>query len=271
MKLPHLLFTILFLKTITSYSQDSKNLLDSTFQEHFDQYRVKGSVVINRLSDDHYFIFDEVHAKQRFSPASTFKIFNSLAALETGVAPDTSFVIRWDSVKRGSYPPWHRDNSLKSAFRYSVVWYYRELARRIGEEKMQDLISKNHYGNESIRESIDGFWLPDLGGQLRISQMEQIDFLKKLFHDQLLFSKRSQSLVKGIMLMEENSEYKLYAKTGMCQQDGTWYGWYVGWVQKQSEVYFFATHVGSPDYRDILSGSRNGVTLAVLKELGFIQ
>jgi beta-lactamase class D len=36
----------------------------------------------------------------RYTPASTFKIFNSLVGLETGVIPDDQFVIRWDSVKR---------------------------------------------------------------------------------------------------------------------------------------------------------------------------
>lgn len=267
----YLLITLsLFLCTI-SLAQTEKVILPEDYKKHFDKYSVKGSFVAFDLKNNKTLIYDEERANTRFTPASTFKIFNSLVGLETGVIPDTSFIISWDGVKRGSYAPWHRANSLQSAFKYSVVWYYQELARRVGEEKMQELLSLNKYGNESIEENLDSFWLSDDGGKLRISQVEQIDFLKKLFHEKLNFSKRSQRLVKGIMLLEENDEYRLLGKTGMGSHDGVWYGWFVGWIEKGDDTYFFANNIESKDSRNLMNGGRKGITLAVLQDLGFIQ
>lgn len=270
------LFFFLFLIFCVYYDvcaqrKNKKAILSSNDQKHFDQYGVKGSIVIHDLKTGKTFYYDEARTKKQFSPASTFKIFNSLVGLETGVIPDTGYVIPWDSVKRGNYAPWNRSNSLNSAFKFSVVWYYQELARRVGGEEMQRLITLNKYGNEDIHETIDAFWLSDYGGKLRISQVEQIEFLKKLYRNELKFSARSQQLVKDIMLMESNEQYKLFAKTGMCSQGNIWYGWYVGWIETKGNVYFFATHVEAEDNMKILSGARKGITFAVMEELRVLE
>ncbi len=76
---------------------------------------------------------------ERVSPCSTFKIPNSLIGLETGVLADENAVLPWDGVKR-SRPEWNRDHTLASAIKVSVVWYYQELARRVGTERMQKLV-----------------------------------------------------------------------------------------------------------------------------------
>ena len=254
-----------------TWAQTAKEILPEDYKKHFDQYSVKGSIMVFDLNNNKAFVYDEKRVNTRFTPASTYKIFNSLVGLETGVIPDTSYIIPWDSLQRGSYAPWHRANSLKTAFKYSVVWYYQELARRVGEEEMQRLLTLNNYGNESINERIDAFWLADDGGKLRISQAEQIDFLKKLYKEELKFSKRSQQLVKDIMLIEKNDEFRHYGKTGMGSHDGACYGLYVGWIEKNDNVYFFATNIESEDYRKLMTGGRKGITLAVLQNLGFIN
>ena len=257
--------------SLPAFGQNNEEVLPGDYATHFDQYDVKGSMVIYDLKRDRTLYYDKARTQKRFSPASTFKIFNSLVGLETGVIPDTSYVIAWDSVKRGNYAPWNRSNSLKSAFKYSVVWYYQELARRVGEERMEKYITANGYGNQNIGATIDGFWLSDYGGELRISQVEQIEFLKKLYHQELKFGKRSQQLVKGIMLMEANDNYKLYAKTGMSSENDVWYGWYVGWFEVGDDVYFFATHIETDDAQKILKGARQGVTLGVFRASGLIE
>ncbi len=101
----------------------------------------------------------------RFLPASTFKIFNALVALETGVIPDEHATFKWDGVER-SVPAWNQDHDLASAISVSAVWYFQELARRIGRERMQEWIDRAKYGNQNIGGEIDSFWLngrhPDL-------------------------------------------------------------------------------------------------------------
>ncbi|HUC20875.1 MAG TPA: penicillin-binding transpeptidase domain-containing protein, partial [Candidatus Polarisedimenticolaceae bacterium] len=94
-----------------------------------------GAFVVYDLKNDRYVRYNPRRCRQRFSPKSTFKIPNSLIGLETGVIRDAEFVIPWNREK---YPPadwsqepfihWPQDHTLRSAIRYSVLWYYRELA-----------------------------------------------------------------------------------------------------------------------------------------------
>ena len=53
--------------------------------------------------------------------------------------PDASFVIRVGRADSATIEAWNRDHDLRSAIRDSVVWYYQELARRVGPQRMQQL------------------------------------------------------------------------------------------------------------------------------------
>ncbi|HUS12558.1 MAG TPA: penicillin-binding transpeptidase domain-containing protein, partial [Pyrinomonadaceae bacterium] len=97
---------------------------------------INGAFVVYDMKNDRYLRYNKTRCRQRFSPKSTFKIPNSLIGLETGVIRDAEFVIQWDREK---YPPqanwneepfvhWGKDQTLRSALKYSVLWYYRELA-----------------------------------------------------------------------------------------------------------------------------------------------
>jgi beta-lactamase class D len=77
---------------------------------------------------------------------------------------------------------------MRSAIKYSVLWYYRELAKGVGEARMKEWVTKLGYGNQDTSGGIDQFWLRS---SLRISADEQIEFLKKLYREQLPVSKRS--------------------------------------------------------------------------------
>ena len=68
-------------------------------------------------------------------PASTFKILNSLIALETGVLESEKVVLPWDGTEYRT-KSWNRDHDMRSAFSNSVVCFYQELAGRIGEKRM---------------------------------------------------------------------------------------------------------------------------------------
>jgi len=250
------LFTLL-LNTMNSFSQAPD------YFKYFDKYNVKGSFVMYNMNDSAFFEIDAARCYQRFIPASTFKIFNSLVGLETGVIADENFVLQWDSVKR-AIPEWNKSQDMKTAFKNSTVWYYQELARRVGEAKMKYYIKLAQYGNMNISGGIDQFWLT---GKLRISQEEQIDLLKKLYSDSLPFSKRSQKIVKKIMLREDTLGYKLRAKTGWGIQDSLNIGWYIGWVEKDKNVYFFATNIETKNPGDSFPAARIEITKDILKEL----
>jgi beta-lactamase class D len=256
------LILIIFLSVGCLYSQQEKD-----FSRYFKEQNVDGSFLMYDLNSNSYISFNNARTNVQFTPASTFKIFNSLVALETGVIPDESNIIKWDSVHR-RIPSWNKDQDMRSAFRNSTVWFYRELARRIGEEKMLYYIDTIGYGNKDISGGIDQFWL---SGSLRISQKEQIEFLKKLYNNQLPFSQRSMEIVKDIMLLEDTSGYKLRAKTGWGDQDGKDIGWFVGWYEKNNNVYIFATNIETPSpSAKNFPAARIEITIKILRELNIL-
>jgi beta-lactamase class D len=252
-------FAILFAATASAQSPD--------YFSFFDSCKVTGSFVLYNNNDSSSFEIDAQRCQKRFTPASTFKILNSLIALETGAVKDEKTVIKWDSVER-PVKIWNQDLDMKHAFKYSAVWFYQELARRIGETKMKKYIQLCSYGNMDISGGIDQFWLT---GNLKISQYEQIGFLKNLYDNELPFSAKTMNTVKDIMLMEDTLGYKLYAKTGWGQTDSLDIGWYVGWVETKNNVYFFATNIEAvnPD-PEKFPAARIKITKDILKEMGIL-
>lgn len=242
------------------YSKD----IEKDYSHLYKQFNVKGSFVLYDMKNGHFMRYNSERCKERFIPASTFKIPNSLIGLETGVIKDENFVIPWDSVVR-SIESWNRDQTLASAIKYSAVWYYQELARRVGKEKMQYYINECKYGNMDISENVDDFWLR---GNIRISQNEQIEFLNKMYNYKLPFSKRNIDIVKKIILQESTDSYRLFAKTGWAIVP--YVGWYVGYVEVNGNVYFFANNIEGEEDNTDFPKSRIEITRSILDSEGII-
>lgn len=239
-----------------------------------------GSFVLFDLNQGNsYLLYNDSISSTRYSPCSTFKITNSLIALESGIARDENYMIAYDSLKiprkpwwdtKEPFNHWGQDQTMRSAIRYSVVWYYQELARRIGEDKMTTFLNKINYGNNDISSGLDNFWLC---GSLTISAEEQVEFLKKLYNKKLSgFSDRSQEIVKEIMLYESTEKYKLYGKTGGgdCWEDKL-IGLYVGFLETDSNTYVFAMNMLVKEFNDFDNNKRIEFTKDILKHLRIIE
>jgi beta-lactamase class D len=237
---------------------EEKPELGKYFQE------VNGTFVLYDLNNNKYIRYNPERSAERFLPASTFKIMNSLIGLETGVIPDENYVIKWDGTHY-DIPPWNQDHTLKTAIQNSVIWYYQELARRVGREKMQYYMDAVKYGNGDSSGSIDTFWLE---GGLRISADEQVEILKRLYMDQLPFSKRTMGIVKGILVLEKNESYQLSGKTGSVQRVVPHTGWFVGYLETKGNVYFFATNYETMDQNGMANGeAARNITENILQSL----
>jgi len=198
----------------------------------YEQYGIKNACFQlrdNNHESIHYYNLQR--CSQRLLPASTFKIFNSLVALETAVAPDDQLVIKWDSTVRR--PEWDKDMTMREAFKVSNVAYYQEIARRIGPARMQHYLDTVNYGNTSMGGKIDNFWL---NNTLKISADEQVGFVKRLYFAELPFSERTQRIVKTMMLQEETPGYRLYYKTGTGEDSGRNTYWVVGFIERIEHV-----------------------------------
>jgi beta-lactamase class D len=250
--------------TFSSYIQPQTTETRNDFKKYYDQFNVEGSFVLYDQSNDKYIFYNQSQYKQEFTPASTFKICNSLIGLETGVIKDENFIIPWDGVTR-RVPAWNKDHDLKTAFINSTVWYYQELARRVGGEQMKYWLNKVNYGNADTSGGIDRFWL---SGELRITPEQQIDFLRRLQNNLLPFSQKTMDIVKNIMIARDSLGFVVRAKTGWGEQDDTNIGWYVGYVEKENKVYYFANCIQTTDSKNKdFARARIDIVYLILDEL----
>jgi beta-lactamase class D len=224
-----------------------------------------GAFVLYNLSSSQTLRYNPNGCAEQILPASTFKILNALIGLDTGVIPDENYVIQWDGT---IYPTasWNQDHTLKTAMQNSVVWYYQELARRVGKEKMQQNLDGVGYGNQELSGKIDEFWLD---GSLKISADQQIIFLKRLYQNDLPFSQRSMQIVRQIILLEKTDTYQLSGKIGSGQMGDSNIGWFVGYLEKKDDVYFFATNIACAS-KDAQGLKAKEISLKLLSDLGLI-
>ena len=254
---------------LTACKHKQTTEIRNDFKKYYDQFNVEGSFVLYDTHADKYVFYNKGQYEQTFSPASTFKICNSLIGLETGVIKDMHFVIQWDSVVRN--PVWDKDHDLKTAFANSTVWYYQEFARRVGEQRMKYWLDKTNYGNADTSGGIEQFWLT---GGLRISPQQQIDFLKRLHDNQLPFSKRSVDIVKDIMITKDTLDYVIRAKTGWGGHGKKDIGWYVGYLETNDNDYYFTNcvQIESEKLNDVnraisFDNSRTEIVYKIFEEL----
>jgi len=246
----------------------NKAKIDNSLKKYFDAKNVDGCFTMLNNSDGKVTVYNMELDTMRFTPASTFKIVNSLVGLQTGVINDENMVIKWDGVRRTN-KDWNNDLSMKEAFKVSAVPYYQEVARRVGRDTMQQWIDAISYGNKNIGTQVDSFWL---NNQLKISPDEQLGLMKKLYFDQLSFRKSVQQTVRDLMLQEDNTAYKLSYKTGWgYDESGNSIGWITGWIEENRHVYFFVTLIRSADPSIDMKSVRLNLTKDILKQLGFFE
>ncbi|WP_316744079.1 class D beta-lactamase [Pedobacter antarcticus] len=236
-------------------------------QKFYDQYKVEGSFILYDQKNEKYTIYNEGQSNTLFTPASTFKICNSLISLEEGVIENESIVLEWDKKPRQN-PEWNADTDMKNAFKNSTVWFYQELAKRVGEKRMQYWLKKAAYGNADISGGINGFWL---WGGLRISPLQQIEFLKRLNDNDLPFSVCSIDIVKRIMIVQDHSGSTVRAKTGSGKQNDEYVGWYVGYITTANNVYYFSNCIQSKDKIPNFGPARTEIAYNILNELGILK
>ncbi len=257
----------LLLFCIQSCSRN-KAKIDDSLQKFFDSANVTGTFSLFNNTSSDITLYNMKLDTQRFLPASTFKIVNTLIGLQTGKITDENMVIKWDSVKN-SVDEWNKDLTMKEAFQVSSVPYFQEVARRIGRDTMQQWIDTIGYGNKNLSGPIDSFWL---NNSLKISPDEQLGLVNRLYFDKLPFNKRAQQIVRNVMLQEDNTLYKLSYKTGLgYDESGKPIGWVVGWIEENRHVYFFVTFVTSGDKNADLKSARMKVTKDILNHLGFFK
>lgn len=279
MKFYHLILFALLISACSSKQNESKNEITETppkeilkpeLQLIIDSAQVKGSVLLFDPQQNVFYTNDFQWSRKGNLPASTFKIPNSIVALETGVVKDDSTLFVWDGKKR-KLAIWEQDLIFRDAFHYSCVPCYQDIARRIGAKRMNEYLAKINYGNMQVDSTnIDLFWLE---GESKISQFQQIDFLNRFYYSKLQVSDRTQKIMKHLMVIEQNDLYTLSGKTGWSIRNGNNNGWFVGYVETRGKVFFFATNIEPYEEfnMDMFPKIRTEITYKALMAFGVLR
>ncbi len=200
-------------------------------------------------------------------PASTFKIPHSMIALELGIVDINATIFKWDGQPR-AFKMWETDLDFKGAFHKSCVPCYQEVARKIGPSRMKYMLDTLHYGHMKLdSNTIDNFWLR---GESKISSYEQIEFLRRFYDGELPISDRTRQIMREMMIMSKTDKYILSGKTGWAMNSEDNLGWFVGFVEKNDNIFYFATQVRPRPELDMddFAEIRKTVTYDALKFLG---
>jgi beta-lactamase class D len=234
--------SVLLLCLLVSLAQSTlaaETAEERDFSAEFGAY--SGAFVLYDAPHQRWLRYHPEECRVRTTPVSTFKVLNSLIALETGAASGPDFSLPWDGTH---YPiePWNHDQTLRSAFSVSCVWYFQELAKRVGLERYQQILPKVGYGNADVTGGVTQFWLQN---SLTISPDEQVEFLHRLHTRKLPFSDKTVNTVLDIMTLSRTGQTIFRGKTGTAGHgyDVATLGWFVGSVSTPSGDYIFATRI----------------------------
>lgn len=213
---------------------------DLTLQHLLDSFKLDGTILIFDEKKNALYFNDLEGAYTGQLPASTFKIPNTIIALETGVASGPEHLFPWNGTDHW-LDAWEQDLTLKQAYAVSCVPCYQGVAREVGPEKMRSELERIGYPEMVFDSStVDNFWLR---GKSRITPYRQIQFLRRLYHAELPIRERTQTAIREIMLMEQTDTYALSGKTGWSVDGEKNNGWFVGFREEAERVVFFATNV----------------------------
>lgn len=210
----------------------------------YGSYGLTGSFAFQRSSDTALSVINPGLMGSGRLPCSTFKIPNSLIALEERAVRDEHEMMKWDGIVR-EIAAWNADQNLQSAYRNSTVWFYQALARRMGMAVYQTWLQRLAYGNGDLSAGLDRFWLE---GPFTVTHEEQIRILRGIGEGTLPVSSRSINILKSIMVMDKSDTHGggiLRAKTGMCREPETGHptGWLVGYTERAGERFYFSSFV----------------------------
>lgn len=152
------------------------------------------------------------------------------------------------------------------------IWYFRKVIDSIGKDKIQEELNGLQYGNCDISEwngsninpmeMLNGFWL---NSSLKISPLEQVEVLQKIFEGQSDYGNDNIEILRRIMLVDESDTQKIYGKTGMS---GNGEAWFVGFSESPNGGRkYFAIYLNDNEQREQVSGTKaKELALEILKK-----
>lgn len=218
---------------------------------------LEGSLILYDFEDQVWFLANPGQALTRVSPDSTYKIYDALFGLDAGIITPEHSLLAWDG-RMSPIAAWNQDHTLSSALANSVNWYFQSIDHQLGSDSVFRYLKEIGYGNETIGRDLSSYWMES---ELKISPLEQMILLTKLYQGKLPFAPEHVSAVLEGLYIPDSEIGPLYGKTGTGRVNGKDVnGWFIGYAkdygQKRHTV-FFVLNIQGEDHA-------NGSTAAKL-------
>ena len=247
----------------TGYHFDTteKNITQLNLSSNFGDYT--GSFVLYDQSADRWNIYNMDHASTRVSPNSTYKIYDALLGLESGIITPEHSTFTWNGEP---YPfnSWEADQDLTSAIHNSVNWYFQAIDSQAGFEAVRTFLQTINYGNQNTGTNLNLYWTDF---SLKISPIEQVELLQDFYQNHFHFDSKNIQAVKKALLLSTTSSGSLYGKTGTGRVNGKDVnGWFIGYIETANNTYYFATNIQAPS--NATGSQATEITEAILSDFG---
>ena len=119
---------------------------------------------------------------------------------------------------------------------------YKAITSKIGRQQILKVLDSLHYGKGIASADSTHFWED---GSLVITPDEQLGLIKRIYFKELFFQKKSQEQLKKMILMEDNSNYRLSYITGVDTTANKNAAWVLGYVEENQHPYFFVLNTNA--------------------------
>ncbi len=254
-----LFWSISIIASVSLFGCTSNNVtIDDNLQQVFNQYQAKGTFALYDNAAGTFTVHNfNAYKDSSFAPAATFNIIAALVGIETGRIVNEKMLV----------PNQPAPITVNDAFQTQSLQAFQTINTAIGKDTLQRWLDSLAYGSKKITTTVDSFWFDR---SLTIKPDEQLGLIKKLYFSQLPFQKRSQDIVKKMMLRQSNAAYKLSYITASTEHNLQNQEWNIGFIEENQHVYFFVLQVASAK-----NTPNNSLALSIvqhiLKSYGFFE
>ena len=247
----------------TGYHFDTtrKNITQLNLSSNFGNYT--GSFVLYDQATDKWNIYNIDNASTRIPPNSTYKIYDALLGLESGIITPEHSTFTWNG-EPCPFDSWESDQDLTSAMHNSVNWYFQAIDSQAGFQSVKTFLQTINYGNQNTGTNLNLYWTDF---SLKISPIEQVELLQNFYQNNFHFDRKNIQAVKNALLLSTTSSGSLYGKTGTGRVNGKDVnGWFVGYIESDNNTYYFATNIQAPS--NATGSQATEITEAILSDFG---
>ena len=219
---------------------------DSAIAQLMDSAGMQGSFALLENGTEQFTIHNlSKYKDSAAAPLNTFFIIPALIGLDKGIVS-------------------HHDTLLNLN---DSAELYKAVIAKIGRQQILKVLDSLHYGKGIASADSTHFWED---GSLVITPDEQLGLIKRIYFKELFFQKKSQEQLKKMILMEDNSNYRLSYITGVDTTAAKNTAWVLGYVEENQHPYFFVLNTKANTSTNLTNNNIN-LLKKILLQQGFLK